>query len=265
MVDPGDNSIDQLLSLFNHELRTPITCLQGAIELLQTYQQTHQLSDPAELNELLNLAATSTDRLIHAIETILDWYEITQVGKTLFRQACNVALLLQQAVAALYSCASDRHIHITLSTPDCIPVNADERYLSRTLSYLIHNAIKFSPPDRPIHITVTQVQTPDSCVDLDVPHVLIAIQDQGIGIPEAHLNNVFQPFHQVHTADDRRYGGLGLELAICREVIQRHQGKIWVESQLGQGSTFSVALPLDESALPRLSRGYSEIRSSLGE
>jgi signal transduction histidine kinase len=248
MVDPYENSIDQLITLFNHELRTPITCLQGAIELLQAYQQTHVQKDPTELKELLSLAATSTDRLTHAIENILDWYEITQARKNLFKQPCNITLLLQHVIAALQPFATAQHIQIRLDTPASVAVNADQYYLSRALSHLIHNAIKFSSPDHSVSITVTLVQTENTILVLNLPYVLITVEDQGVGIPEAALEQIFQPFHQVDTSDDRHYEGLGLELAICREVIQQHQGKIWVESQLGQGSTFYLALPMDESA-----------------
>lgn len=249
MVNPSENSIEQLFSVFSHELRTPMTCLQGAIELLQAYQQSHQQNNPSELKELLSLAAQSTDRLTQVIENILIWYEIRQGTQNLFKQPCNVALLLKQAVAALDAFAADQHTQINLNTPPSVPVCADQRYLSQTLSYLIHNAIKFSPPHRQVNITATLAHPQNSNATVNFPHVLIAIQDQGIGISESNLDYIFQAFYQVDASDDRRYGGLGLELAICYEVIQQHQGKIWVESQLGQGSTFYVALPVDQAAV----------------
>lgn len=246
MVDPYENSIDQLISLFSHELRTPITCLQGTIELLQAYQQTYPQNNPSELKELLTLATISTDRLIHVIENILDWYEITQARKNLFKQPCNIALLLQNVVAALQSFATEQHIQIHVNRSVSIAINADQYYFSRALSHVIHNAIKFSPPNCQINIAMTLVQE-NSMPVLDLPYVLITIQDQGVGIPEAALDQIFQPFHQLDASDDRHYGGLGLELAICREIMQQHQGKIWVESQLGQGSTFYLAMPLDKA------------------
>jgi len=73
---------------------------------------------------------------------------------------------------------------------------------------------------------------------------LIAVKDQGTGIPEEFLEEIFQPFLQIDVSDSRSYQGLGLELAICRQIIQRHGGRIWAESTLGEGSTFYIALPL---------------------
>jgi signal transduction histidine kinase len=245
-MNSAENSIEQVFSIFSHELRTPITSLQGALELLKTYQQIHQQESAAELRGLLGLAADSADRLAYLIETILDWYEIQQGANSFFKQPCNATLLLQQGIAALSSIAVRKQIQISLDAPVQIPIYADQRYLSRILFYLIHNAIKFSLSRSQVQITATLIRAVVPTALLEPPHVLIAIKDQGIGIPEAALNQIFQPFYQVDSSNNRHHGGLGLELAICREVVLRHEGKIYVESQLGQGSTFYVALPTSE-------------------
>lgn len=247
MLNPSENTIERLCFLLSHELRTPISALQGAISLLQM----HPLHEKLEAELLLTLAAENTERLTRVVEDILDWYEIVH-SANLFQQNCNAALLIQQAVNALQSFASQQQIQIHLNTPACICVNADQHHLSRALMRLIHNAIKFSPPQRQVTVTAQDVHTADSASRMAVPHVLIAIADEGVGIPATDLDRVFQPFYQVDSSDARPYGGLGLELAICHQVIERHAGTIWVESQLGQGSTFYIALPVDDHCPPDL-------------
>lgn len=246
MIHPFKEPIEQLFSRLSHELRTPMTSLQGAISLLQT----HQLHEEAEIAPLLTLAAESTERLARVIEDILDWYEITHETKRLFKQPCKIAFLLLQVIDSLQSFAADKAIQIYLKTPTWITLNADHYYLTRTLSHLLHNAIKFSPPNCQIQLTVSICENQGSA---NLPHLQIAIQDQGIGIPEATLREIFHPFHQLDTSDARCHGGLGLELAICYEVIRQHQGHIWAESELGKGTTFYVVLPIENETAGSLS------------
>lgn len=245
MVNPSEEPIDRLLSLLNHEVRTPITTLQGAIVLLKT----HQLHEQSDIEGLLALAADSTNRLTRVIEDILDWCEMTYGTKSLFKQPCNIALLIQQAIEALQPFAVQRQIQMYLNTPSWVPVNGDQYYLRRALSYLLHNAIKFSPPHRQVELTAAIIDAGETSNLLEQPYVQIVVQDQGLGIPEAALEKVFHPFHQIDSSDARCHEGLGLELAICAKIIQQHQGKIWVESQLGQGSAFYIALPMSEPSI----------------
>lgn len=242
MMNPSEDPIEQLFSVFSHELRTPIASLQAALNLLQIYQQEEQ----SEVQALLTVAADNIDRLTHTIQNILDWYEITHKTDSMFMQPLDGAALIKRLVDKVQLVATGQRIEIDLNIPSFIPLKADDYYLSQALSNLLHNAIKFSPSDRQVWLTATIVQTANS-LDLPIlPYVLMAIKDQGTGIPETALKEIFQPFKQVDSSDTRKYGGLGLELAICERIIQQHQGKIWVESTLGQGSTFYVALPINE-------------------
>ena len=243
MVNPSGESIERLFSVFSHELLTPITSLQAALDLLQIYQQDEQ----SEVQALLTLAADNIDRLTHIIENILDWYEMTHKANIIFQQPLDGAALIRRVVDKLQSLATQQRIQIHLDIPSFIPLKADDYYLSRALSNLLHNAIKFSPADGEVWLTATVIQTEGIHEILPtLPYLLITIKDQGQGIPETALEQIFQPFEQVDSSDTRHYGGLGLELAICNQVIQQHQGKIWLESTLGQGSIFYVALPMSQ-------------------
>jgi signal transduction histidine kinase len=237
-------TIEQILSLVSHELRTPMTSIQGAIELLQS----HSLQDSQEIEALLLLAANNSDRLSRLIETILAWSQLTYHESPLFHQLCQGEQLLQAVVAELAPLAAKQQIEIQQATTQPLPLFADRHFLHRALLYVVHNAIKFSPPGSSILLTtavVTAIDAPMvSRCPLALPFGLITVEDQGIGIPAEFIETIFQPFLQVDSSDHRCHHGLGLELAICRQIIHQHRGHIWAESILGQGSKFYVALPL---------------------
>lgn len=239
MINPSQEPIEQVFSRLSHELRTPITSLQGAIALLQG----HQLVDESDVESLLALAAESTDRLTKVIEAILDWHQITQNNTRLFKQPCHIQSILHQVIDSLHSFATHKDIAIYLEISNDIPFYSDQYFLTRAFTYLLDNAIKFSPPKCPVYIT-TNIYEHGGLLSSQ-PYLQITVKDQGAGIPESDIEAIFQPFHQIDASDTRCHGGLGLELAICREIIRQHQGHIWAESTLGQGTTFYVVLPLD--------------------
>ena len=113
----------------------------------------------------------------------------------------------------------------------------------QTLTNLISNAIKFSEPGDTVSISaeLTKKDAQEA--------ILISVKDTGRGIPADKLQLIFERFQQVDASDSRKKGGTGLGLAICRHIVEQHDGKIWVESTLGEGSTFFVLLPLSPSQL----------------
>jgi len=237
-------TIERVLSLVSHELRTPMTSLQGAIELLQS----HSLQDSQEIEALLRLAANNSDRLACLIETILIWSQLTYHESPLFQQHCNGEQIFQEVVAELAPLAAEQQIEMQTAITEPLPLFADRYFLNRALFYIVHNALKFSPQGSSIRLTTTVVTSTDSPAvnhcSLARPFGLFMIEDQGMGIPAELIEKVFQPFFQVDASDRRSHQGLGLELAICRQIVHRHRGQVWAESRLGKGSTFYIALPL---------------------
>jgi signal transduction histidine kinase len=110
------------------------------------------------------------------------------------------------------------------------------------------NAIQFSYPGGRIWLNV-ELKQDDQPVGVRNPYVLITVKDEGQGIPADKLDLIFGQFQQADASDTRRQGGAGLGLAICHSVIQQHQGRLWVESTIGQGSTFFLALPMQRVAV----------------
>ncbi len=141
---------------------------------------------------------------------------------------------MEQAIAQIEVIANKAGVILEVS-PRSLEFSADGDRIIQVLSNLLDNAIKFSPPGARIRLSA----------QLD-REILFQVQDQGQGIPADKLQSIFERFHQVDASDSRQKGGTGLGLAICRSIIQQHGGQIWVESQLGLGSTFYFTVPRGE-------------------
>lgn len=241
MTADSENRTSELIALLSHELRTPMTSLQGSIELLRT----GKLGELSEFGEkLLEIAAHNTDRLTQLVSDILVWYQLSCGESILFRQPCNVVELIHQVYEDIYPLAAHKQIQLQVVTPTSLSITADSEQLSHVLRHLLHNAIKFSAPYSQVSLTAEKVDQP-LVGWIESPYLLITAKDQGIGIAVEQFEQIFQPFQQLDASNQREQGGLGLGLALCQGIVQQHRGKIWLESVLGQGSSFFVALPIE--------------------
>lgn len=222
---------DEFISVVSHELRTPIAAIQGGLNLLASGLLSTQ-SDKGR--RVIEIATESVDRLALLVNDILE-VERLELGKIrLAKQPCNAAELMQKAHDQMQVMA--RRAGITLSVvPQPLRFSADPDRMIQVLTNLIGNAIKFSDPGSRVWVTVEHQMPQD--------WIVFTIQDQGRGISAENLDTIFERFHQVDASDARQKGGTGLGLAICRSIVQQHGGKIWVESAVGIGSSFSFALP----------------------
>lgn len=241
---------DEFISIASHELRTPLTSIRGSLGLLAT-GRLGELSSKGQ--QMLEIAVNNTDRLTRLLNDILDLERIESGRIKLMRRHCDALELIQQAAQAMVSMAEQQNLTLCLecnqntfaqypSPDEGEPLHAtfpvyiwvDPDQILQTLTNLISNAIKFSERDRTIWINI-------------VPHpeqVVFSVHDQGRGIPPDKCDAIFGRFQQVDASDSREKGGTGLGLPICREIVRRHGGEIWVESVLGSGSTFYFSIPL---------------------
>lgn len=235
-----DRMKDEFISVVSHELRTPLTSIAGALDLLAGgFLQ----SDPDDAQQMLDIAASNTDRLVRLINDILDIERIESGKVTMTKQSCDIADLITQAIDVVQELADQASVQISVSSRSVL-LWADPDRIVQVLTNLLSNAIKFSPPGSTISVTA------DSLPSEAAPTLLVTVADQGRGIPSDKLESIFERFQQVDASDSRQKGGTGLGLAICRSIVQQHEGRIWAESTLGQGSRFCFTLPLLQSQPP---------------
>ena len=226
---------NQFLSHVSHELRTPLTCIHQYVTLILDGLAGPVVPDQADH---LKTVLKSVNQL-HAM--IRDLLEATRAesGKMRVEPRC-VALgeLLHQAVAMLRPTAEEKKIGLEIGLDQRLPlVLADPDRVLEVLINLVDNAIKFTPPEGSVMIRANMVEA-------EPGSVYISVSDTGRGIgPEAKAL-IFERLYQDPDSVDNNRSGLGLGLFICREIVRLHQGRIWVSSEPGQGSTFTFTLPV---------------------
>jgi two-component system sensor histidine kinase VicK len=220
---------DEFVSIVGHELRTPLTSIHGSLVLLAS-NQLGTLTPQGQ--EFLDISLKNTQRLTRLINDVLDLERIESGRTTMAPHSCHLPRLIKQAIQAMQAMADPQHIQIVMDVPD-LTIWADADHIMQVLMNLLSNAIKFSAAHTTIWLTAQPQEN----------QVLIQVKDQGRGIPPDKLETIFERFQQVDASDSRQLGGTGLGLAICRNIVQRHGGKIWAESTQGSGSTFCFTLP----------------------
>lgn len=229
-----DQAKDEFISVVSHELRTPLTSIRGALGLLGS-DTVGKL--PPKGKRMIEIAVNNTERLTRLINDILDLERINAGKFQLRKEACDAATLVEDAVNVVQAMAMAAEVTLQTSSVNA-PLRVDPDRIVQTLTNLLGNAIKFSPPGGVVRLSARRKDN----------EIIFCITDQGRGIPPAKLEAIFDRFQQVDASDTRKQGGSGLGLTIARNMIQQHGGRIWVESDLGQGSTFYFTLPLNERA-----------------
>lgn len=228
---------DEFVSTVSHELRTPLTSIRGALGLLLSG---HIGSFSQRASRMLDIALTNTDRLVRLINDILDLEKLTSSGVDLHRQSVAASILMRDAIDVVQHLADKADITI-VSDSDETSLWVDPDRLVQTLTNLLGNAIKFSPEGTTVRLTGKE----------EDGSFVFRVADQGRGIPAEKLESIFERFKQVDASDSRDKGGSGLGLSICRSIVSAHEGRIWAESRVGEGSTFIFTLPLPTAAVTR--------------
>jgi len=224
----AERAKDEFTSMVSHELRTPLTSIRGSLGLLESGVLGPL---PEKGARMLEIAVENTDRLVRLINDILDIERINSGAIDLDLAPCDVASLIRHAVRGLDQFAAQAEVEIVIEETTVV-IEADSDRIMQALTNLIANAVKFSPAGSTVRL---------SCAQRD-DEVIFAVADQGRGIPDTKLESIFERFQQVDASDSREKGGTGLGLAISRTIVERHGGRIWVESSPA-GSVFSFVLP----------------------
>jgi signal transduction histidine kinase len=230
---------EQFAANISHELRTPLSIILGFSEIMYLSPEVYgpEPLPPTLMRDVYQIYRNSR-HLLDMIDDILDLSRFEMVGFTLKKEATSLAHLIDEAAAIagnLFEKSENVSLVVNVA-PDLPLIDIDQTRIRQVLLNLLNNAHRFT--------TVGAVTLSARQVDNDI---LVQVQDTGPGISEADTAAIFTEFYQVDYSLSRSHGGAGLGLAICQRFVEAHEGRIWVESEEGVGSTFSFTLPLDLS------------------
>jgi signal transduction histidine kinase len=230
-LQQASNAKSEFLANMSHELRTPMNAILGFVEMLldDIYGEV-----PPELREPLVDIQVNGKHLLNLINDVLDLSKIEAGRMELAPAEYSVQDIVDTLKASLHSLAREKGLEFVAAAQEDIPLACgDGKRITQCLTNLAGNALKFTKQGRV-----------EVWVERQGDNLLYRVSDTGIGIPQNELENIFGEFQQVDTAITREFSGTGLGLNITKKFVEMHGGRIWVESELGKGSTFFFSIPL---------------------
>jgi PAS domain S-box-containing protein len=220
----------------SHELRTPLTSIKGYVELLAagavgslSLQQRH----------FLEIVDANTERMVGLVNNLIAVSEMEQDSIKVEPCPVDMANLIVEAVQAVEERAAECEMDVTLNLPaDLAPAWGDSSQLRQVVDNLLDNALRYTPSGGRITIWAAEGQLED-----ESGFLVVSVRDTGVGIPESDHERVFEKFYRSENALSVEAGGAGMGLAIVKSLVEAHGGRVWVDSQLGAGSTFSFSVP----------------------
>jgi len=251
-AEKANDAKSAFLSTVSHELRTPLTSVLGFAKIIKKRldEKIFPITDKSDsktgktiqqITENLSVVVSEGERLTHLINDVLDLAKI-EAGKMEWNmETVSMAEVAERAIAATTALFENKNLVLEKNIQTAIPdITGDRDKLIQVMVNLISNSVKFTPRGK-VTCKVSRKKN----------EIVVSINDTGIGIaPEDHAA-VFEQFKQVGDTLTDKPKGTGLGLPICKEIVEHHGGRIWVESELGKGSTFSFALPVLKSVLPK--------------
>ncbi|MEW6754901.1 MAG: ATP-binding protein, partial [Candidatus Latescibacterota bacterium] len=217
----------------SHELRTPLTAIKGYAETLAD----GALADRQAAERFVGVISAHADRLTRLLEDILYLSRLEAENLQLRMESCPLRALAEACLGTVAPAAVRKQVTLGLDIPEAVQVRCDGKLIEQAILNLLDNAVKYTPERGSVQVRcVPEPGSPDP------PRVVVQVADTGIGIPSRDLERVFERFYRVDKGRSRALGGTGLGLAIVRHILQAHGERVWVESELGLGSTFSFSL-----------------------
>jgi signal transduction histidine kinase len=232
-----DQMKSEFVSVASHELRTPLASIKNAVQLILN-------GKTGEINEtqakFLSMAERNINRLTNILNNLLDLSRI-ESGKIAMKfEELDLRASIEFILTSFKAQADEKSIHLRMDLPQELPpVYGDREKLEQILTNLLGNAIKFTSKGGEISIFAKPYPE-------DGNMIALSVTDTGIGIAKDQLDKIFDKFHQVEGSLHRSVSGTGLGLAITKGLVEAHQGRIWAESEVGKGSTFTFTFPISE-------------------
>jgi two-component system, OmpR family, phosphate regulon sensor histidine kinase PhoR len=218
----------------SHEFRTPLTAIQGFAETLLA----GALDDPQNRTRFLEIILEHSRRLARLTEDLLMLSKMDAERLELEISRISVSQLMESCLETSQHRATEKNLHISMSAPKDLPdIAGDRRRLGEVLQNLLDNAVQYTLPGGKIALSAK----------VKGRQVVVTVSDTGIGIPRADQPRIFERFYRVDVARSREAGGTGLGLSIAKHLVEVHGGRLWVESEVGQGSKFHFSVPIFDS------------------
>jgi signal transduction histidine kinase len=225
----AERNRDEFLGTLSHELRTPLNAILGWVQLLRLH------IDNAEVRRrALDAVERNARRQASVVEDLLEMSRIVTGRLQLARNIVPLDAVAREAVAAVCDAATAKRLTLTVDAAAGVEVTGDRVRLLQVATHLLGNAVKFTPPGGSVAVRVHE----------EAPHAILQVADSGIGIDPGLLLELFDTFRQAEGGLTRRYGGLGLGLALARAIVELHGGTVEAASGgADRGATFTVRLP----------------------
>lgn len=219
----------------SHELRTPLTSVLGFIETLRGAAR----DDPTARERFLAIMQTEAERMVRLVRDLLQLSKVEAQERQRPTERHDIARLVLAAVHTLRPYAEANSVRLTLSGLDKpVEIFSDPDQITQVATNLVENAIKYGGQGKEVSVALTREDSPRG------PKLRLSVRDQGEGIDSFHLPRLAERFYRVDGHRSRDKGGTGLGLAIVKHIAHRHRGRLLIDSVVGQGSTFSILLPI---------------------
>lgn len=231
-LQEANEAKDKFFSIIAHDLRSPFNSFLGLTQLLAENLSRFTMDELQELSMDMKKSATN---LLRLLENLLQWARFQQGSIPFNPEPLNLLQQVEVCIAMVIGQANNKKIELSYHIPDSLIVYADSNILQTTIRNMITNAIKFTPRGGKIHLSAKPVN--ESFLE-------ISIQDTGVGMTKEMVNNLFRLDVKTNREGTDGEPSTGLGLLLCKEFIEKHGGKIWVESELGKGTIFTFSIPL---------------------
>ena len=226
-----DSMKTEFLANISHELRTPLSVIIAYAESLRDTRLPKENRD-----EFVEVIRENGENLLNLINNLLDLSKLEISGRKLDMTLSHIHDVIKSIWPQMEKRATEKKIELQLAAGQKVPVTYfDNNQIVQVLTCLIQNAVKFT--DAGGTVTV-KTRSRDN-------EIWVQVVDTGAGISENEIDSIFDAFHQIDGSSSRKFGGLGIGLALAKHIMELHKGRLWVESELGKGSTFTMSLPLD--------------------
>ncbi len=227
---------DKFFSIIAHDMRSPLNGIHGLSNLL--VEQIKE-NDQEGIDKYAEIIQHSSERAIELLTSLMDWSK-TQMGRMQFNpEYFELTSFIEDIISQFQDIADLKSISVNIKTDTKVPIHADKAMMATIIRNLLSNALKFSYPKGNIEIKILS----------NPKEIEVSIKDEGVGIPKNKIDKLFRIDESFTTTGTQDEKGTGLGLILCKSFVNKHDGKIWVESEIGKGSNFSFTIPIKKEIL----------------